>query len=143
MLCDVLANLVVLMISHQLFLLAWKLMLMCVISISITQFLFRPLCSQPSPAGGAHLHSSVTALLARLSPFLHRFRAENGEPAKLPQPSRPSVFHPHALFAHLSSLIHHSPPGNGAPDEIQQPPMPSRLHPHLLLARISSLLHRY
>jgi hypothetical protein len=92
--------------------------------------------------GGAHPHSSVNALLSRLSSLLHRFRPENGESTELPQPSRLSAFHIHALLARLSSLIHSSPSENDAPDELQQPSTPSRVDPRVLLARISSFLHR-
>jgi hypothetical protein len=92
--------------------------------------------------GGAHLHSSVIALLARLSLLLYRFRPENGETTNLPPPSRPSKFHPHALLTRFLSLIHHSPPENDVPDDLQQPSMPSRLDPHVLLARLSSLFLR-
>ncbi|KAG1837573.1 quinon protein alcohol dehydrogenase-like superfamily [Suillus subalutaceus] len=95
-----------------------------------------------SPMGGAHPHSSVNALLARLSSLLHRFRPDSGETTELPQPSKLSGFHPHALLARLSSFIHRSPPENDAPDELQQPSMPSRLDPHVLLAHLSSLLSR-
>jgi hypothetical protein len=91
--------------------------------------------------GGAHPHSSVNALLARLSSLLHRFRPDNGESIKLPQPSSPSMFHPHALLTRLSSLLHRSPPENATPDELQQPSTPSQLDPCVLLARLSSLLH--
>ncbi|KAG2738128.1 hypothetical protein P692DRAFT_201798607, partial [Suillus brevipes Sb2] len=96
-----------------------------------------------SSIDGAHPHSSVNALLARLSSLLHRFRPNNGEP-ELPQSSRPSAFHIHihALLARLSPLIHRSPPENDPPDELQQPSTPSRLDPRVLLARLSSFLHR-
>jgi hypothetical protein len=99
------------------------------------------LCSQSS-MGGAHPHSSVNALLARLSSLLHRFRPDNGESTQLPQPSKPSAFHIHALLARLSSLIHSSPSENDAPDELQQPSTPSRVGPRVFLARLSSFLHR-
>jgi hypothetical protein len=92
--------------------------------------------------GGAHLHSSVIALLARLSLLLYRFRPENGETTDRPQPSRPSAFRSHALLARFLSLIHHSPPENDVPDDLQQPSIPSQLNPHILLARLSSLFPR-
>ncbi|KIK45778.1 hypothetical protein CY34DRAFT_496410 [Suillus luteus UH-Slu-Lm8-n1] len=79
---------------------------------------------------GAHPHSSVNVLLARLSSLLHRFRPNNGESNEPPQPSRPSVFHIHALLARLSALIHSSPSENGAPNELQQPSTPLRVDPH-------------
>jgi hypothetical protein len=91
--------------------------------------------------GGAHPHSSVNALLVRLSSLLHRFRPDNGESTELPQPSRPLAFHIHALLARLSLLIHLSPPENDAPD-LQQPSTPLRVDPRVLLARLSSFLHR-
>jgi hypothetical protein len=89
---------------------------------------------------GAHPHSSVNVLLARLSSLLHRFRPDNGEP-ELPQLSRSLAFHIDALLARLSLLIHLSPPENDAPD-LQQPPTPSRVDPRVLLARLSLFLHR-
>jgi hypothetical protein len=92
--------------------------------------------------GGDHLHSSVNAILARLSLLLHRFRPEKCETINLPQPSRPSTFRLHTLLAPLLSLIHHSPSENDASDDLQQPTMPSRLDPHILLARLSSLFPR-
>jgi hypothetical protein len=92
--------------------------------------------------GGAHLHSSVIALLARLSLLLYRFRPENGETTDRPQPSRPSAFRSHALLARFLSLIHHSPPENDVPDDLQQPSIPLRLNLHILLARLSSLFPR-
>jgi hypothetical protein len=92
--------------------------------------------------GGDHPHSSVNAILARLSLLLHRFRPEKCETIDIPQPSRPSTFHPRALLARLLSLIRHSPPENDVPDDLQQPSMPSRLGPHILLARLSSLFPR-
>ncbi|KAG2751533.1 WD40 repeat-like protein [Suillus brevipes Sb2] len=95
-----------------------------------------------SSMGRAHPHSSVNALLARLSSLLHRFRPDNGESAELPQPSRHLAFHIHALIARLSALIHRSPPETDAPDEPQQPSTPSRVDSRVLLARISSFLHR-
>ncbi|KAG1867702.1 hypothetical protein F4604DRAFT_1904839, partial [Suillus subluteus] len=95
-----------------------------------------------SPMGGAHPHSYVNALLARLSSLLHRLRPNNGEATELPQPPRLLAFHPHAFFARLSSFIHRPPPENDAPEELQQPSMPSRLDPHVLLAHLSSLLSR-
>ncbi|KAG2744028.1 WD40 repeat-like protein, partial [Suillus brevipes Sb2] len=94
-----------------------------------------------SSIGGAHPHSSVNALLARLSSLLRRFRHDNGESTELPQPSRPLAFHIHALLARLSLLIHLSPPENDAPD-LQQPSTPSQVDPRVLLARLSSFLHR-
>ncbi|KAG1870904.1 hypothetical protein F4604DRAFT_855900 [Suillus subluteus] len=100
------------------------------------------LCSQSSPMGGAHLHSSANVLLARLSSLLHRFRPDSGETTQLSQPSRPSGFHPHVLLARLTSLIHRSPPENVAPDELQQPSTPSQADPCVLLARLSSLFPR-
>ncbi|KAG1867690.1 hypothetical protein F4604DRAFT_919757 [Suillus subluteus] len=107
---------------------------------NLTWFLSRPLCSQTSPMGGTHPHSSVNALLARLSSLLHRIRPNNDEATELPQAPRLLVFHPHALLARLSSFIHRPPPENDAPDELQQPSMPSRLDPHVLLAHLSSFL---
>ncbi|KAG1803976.1 uncharacterized protein BJ212DRAFT_951733 [Suillus subaureus] len=95
-----------------------------------------------SPMGSAHPHSSIIALLTRLSSPLRRFRHNNDEATELPQPSRLS-FHPHALLARLSLFKRRSPPENDAPDELQQPSMPSRLDPHVLLARLSSLFPRY
>ncbi|KAG1759788.1 hypothetical protein EDD22DRAFT_124669 [Suillus occidentalis] len=95
-----------------------------------------------SPMGSAHPHSSVNALLTRLSSLLHRFRPEDGEAKELPQPSRPSAFHPHALLARFSSLIHSSPPENDAQDELQPPSRSSRSDPRVLLARLSSLFPR-
>ncbi|KAG2151597.1 WD40-repeat-containing domain protein [Suillus bovinus] len=95
-----------------------------------------------SPVGGAHLHSSANAFLARLSSLLHSFQPENGEATELPQTSRPSAFHPHALLARLSSHLHHFRPENNAPDELQQLSTPSQLDPHVLLARLSSFLPR-
>jgi hypothetical protein len=92
--------------------------------------------------GGAHPHSSVNALLARLSLLLHRFRPGNGETTDLPQPSRPFAFHPHALLARLLSLIHHSPPENDAPDGLEQPSTTFWLDPHMLLTHLSSLFPR-
>ncbi|KAG1837552.1 hypothetical protein DFJ58DRAFT_749437 [Suillus subalutaceus] len=92
--------------------------------------------------GGAHPHSSVNALFARLSSLLHRFRPNNSEATELPQPSRVLAFHPHALLARLSSFIHRPPPENDAPHELQQPSMHSRLDPHVLLVHLSSLLSR-
>ncbi|KAG2034644.1 WD40-repeat-containing domain protein [Suillus americanus] len=94
------------------------------------------------PIGGAHPHSSVNALLARLSSLLHRLRPINGEAPELLQPPRLLLFHPHTLLARLSSFIHRPPPENDAPDELQQPSIPSRLDPHVLLAHLSSLLSR-
>ncbi|KAG1867770.1 hypothetical protein F4604DRAFT_922043 [Suillus subluteus] len=92
--------------------------------------------------GGAHPHSSVNALLTRLSSLLHRFKPLNGEAPELPQCSRLSVLHLHALLARLSLFIHRSPPENDTPDELQQTSVPSRLDPHVLLAHLSSLLSR-
>ncbi|KAG1867762.1 quinon protein alcohol dehydrogenase-like superfamily [Suillus subluteus] len=95
-----------------------------------------------SPMGGAHPHSSANALLARLSSLLHRFRPDSGETTQLPQPSRPSGFHPHVLLARLTSLIHRSPPENVAPDELQQPSTPSQADPRVFLGRLSSFFPR-
>ncbi|KAG2753745.1 hypothetical protein P692DRAFT_201784823, partial [Suillus brevipes Sb2] len=95
-----------------------------------------------SSIGGAHPHSSINALLARLSSLLHRFRPDNGESTEFPQPSRHLAFHIHALLARLSALIHRSPPETDAADELQQPSTPSRVDPRVLLARLSSFLHR-
>jgi hypothetical protein len=97
-------------------------------------------CSQSS-IDGAHPHSSVNALLTRLSSLLGRFRPDNGESTELPQPSRLLAFHIHALLARLSLLIHLSPPENDAPD-LQQPSTPLRADPRVLLGRLSSFLHR-
>ncbi|KAG2135835.1 hypothetical protein DEU56DRAFT_913216 [Suillus clintonianus] len=96
----------------------------------------------PSQTGGAHPHSSASALLARLSSLLHRFRHDNAEATELPQPPTPSRLHPQVLLARLSSLIHRSPPENDAANELQQPSTPSRLDLHALLARLSSLRPR-
>ncbi|KIK45762.1 hypothetical protein CY34DRAFT_801228 [Suillus luteus UH-Slu-Lm8-n1] len=90
----------------------------------------------------AHPHSSVNALLARLSSLLHCFRSDNGESTELPQPSRHLAFHIHALLARLSALIHSSPSENDAPDEHQQPSTPLWVDPRVLLARLSAFLHR-
>ncbi|KAG2145820.1 hypothetical protein DEU56DRAFT_978866 [Suillus clintonianus] len=120
------------------FLMAWNpRFVMC---ISITSFLSSYLCSQSSHMGDAHPHSSASALLARLSSLLHRFRHDNAEATERPQPSALSGLHPQVLLARLSSLLHRSPPENDAANETQQPSTPSRLNPHALLARLSSLL---
>ncbi|KAG2753741.1 hypothetical protein P692DRAFT_20226192 [Suillus brevipes Sb2] len=95
-----------------------------------------------SSMGGPHPHSTVNALLARLSSLFHRFRPENDESTELPQPSRDLAFHIHALLARLSALIHRSPPETDAPDELQQPSTHLRVDPRVLLARLSSFLHR-
>ncbi|KAG2343321.1 hypothetical protein BDR05DRAFT_310617 [Suillus weaverae] len=95
-----------------------------------------------SPMGDAHPHSSASALLARLASLLHRFRPNNHDANKLPQPPTLSGLHPRVLLARLSSLIHSSPPENDAPNELQQPSTPSRFDPHALFARLSSLLPR-
>lgn len=78
-----------------------------------------------SSMGGAHPHSRVNALLARLVSPLHHFRPKNGEATELSQPSRLSVFHPHSLHTRLSSLFHRSSPENDASDELQGPSTPS------------------
>jgi hypothetical protein len=135
MLRGVLASLAVLMSYYHHFLTAWKPMLMCVISISITWFLSMSPCSQFT---GEHPHPPVNALLARLSSLLHRFRPDNGKATELPQHSRPSAFHLHALLARLSSLIHRSPPERDAQNELQQSSTHLRLYPHVLLARLFS-----
>ncbi|KAG2134537.1 WD40-repeat-containing domain protein [Suillus clintonianus] len=99
----------------------------------------------PSQTGGAHPHSYASALLARLSSLLYRFRHDNDEATEFPQPPTPSRLHLHVLLARLSSLIHRSPPEineNDAAGELQPPSTPSRLDPHALLARLSSLLPR-
>ncbi|KAG2055270.1 hypothetical protein BDR06DRAFT_1020476 [Suillus hirtellus] len=80
-----------------------------------------------SPMGGAHPHSSVNALFARLSSHLHRFRPQSSEANELLQTSRPSAFCPHALLARLSSLIYRFCSETDAPDELQQSSIPSRL----------------
>ncbi|KAG2145818.1 WD40-repeat-containing domain protein [Suillus clintonianus] len=95
-----------------------------------------------SKMGGAHPHSSASALLAHLSSLLHRVRHGNAEATDLPQPPTSSGLHPQALLARLSSLIHRSPPENDAENEPQQPSTPSRLDTHALLARMSSFLRR-
>jgi hypothetical protein len=129
--------------SHQGFSMAWKPMSMCVIGISITQFLqSQSLRSQSSPTSGAYLHSSSSALLARLSLLLRRFRSNKAEATELPQPSTSSGLHPRVLFVRLFSLVHRSPPENDAATELQQPSTPSRLDPHALLVRLSSLWPR-
>jgi hypothetical protein len=107
--------------------------------ISINDFVFRPLCSQSSPTGGAHLQSSASALLARLASLLRRFRPDSAEASKLPQPSTYSGLHPRMLFNRLASLIHHSPLENDAQNELQQPSTSSRLDIHALLAPHSQL----
>jgi hypothetical protein len=95
-----------------------------------------------SPTSGAYLHSSSSALLARLSLLLHRFRSNKAEATELPQPSTSSGLHPRVLFVRLFSLVHRSPPENDAATELQQASTPSRLGPHALLVRLSSLWPR-
>ncbi|KAG2134536.1 hypothetical protein DEU56DRAFT_950186 [Suillus clintonianus] len=95
-----------------------------------------------SQTGGAHPHSSASALFSHLSSLLHRFRHHNAEATELPQPPTPSRLHLQVLLARLSSLIHRSPPENDAASELQQPSTPSRLDLHALLARLSSLRPR-
>ncbi|KIK42923.1 hypothetical protein CY34DRAFT_804415 [Suillus luteus UH-Slu-Lm8-n1] len=90
----------------------------------------------PSP------HTFANALFARISSLRHRFRPGNCESTELPQPSGPSMFHPHTLLARLSSFIHSPQPENDALDELQQSPMPSREDPRMLLASLSSLIQR-
>jgi hypothetical protein len=129
--------------TRHVFLTAWEsMMMMCVISISIYYFAFRTLCDQSSPAGGAHPHSSASALHARLVSLLHSFRPDHAEVNEPQQPSVLSGFHPHVLFVRLSSLIHRSTAENDAPNELQQSFTPSRLRLHALLARLPSLSPR-
>ncbi|KAG1844638.1 WD40-repeat-containing domain protein [Suillus subalutaceus] len=95
-----------------------------------------------SPTGGAHPHSSASALLARLASLPRRFRLNNAEATGLPQPPMPSTLHPRVLLGHLSSLFHRSPLENDGANEPQPPSTPSGLDLHALLARLSSLLPR-
>ncbi|KAG1894688.1 uncharacterized protein F5891DRAFT_1061712, partial [Suillus fuscotomentosus] len=99
-------------------------------------------CSQSSPMGGAHPHSSVNALFARLSSLLHRFRPQNNEANEILQTSRPSALRSRALLARLSSLLHRFRSEADAPDELQQPSTPSRSDPHVLVAHRSSFWPR-
>ncbi|KAG2145845.1 WD40-repeat-containing domain protein [Suillus clintonianus] len=98
--------------------------------------------AESSHMGDAHPHSSASALLARLSSLLHRFRHDNAEATEGPHPSTYSGLHPRVLLARLSSLIQRSPPENDAENELQQPSTRSSLDPHALLARLSSFLPR-
>jgi hypothetical protein len=116
--------------------------IMCVISISINWFVFRTLFDQSSPTGGAHPHSSASALTARLASLLHRFRPDHGNANELSQPPALSGSHPRSLFSRLSSLIYRSPRENHAPNELQQPSAPSRIDLHAPLAHLPSLLPR-
>ncbi|KIK33327.1 hypothetical protein CY34DRAFT_715811 [Suillus luteus UH-Slu-Lm8-n1] len=113
--------------------------IMCVISISINWFVFRHLFDQSFPIGGAHPHSSASALIARLASLLHRFRPDHGNANELSQPPALSGSHPRSLFSRLSSLIYRSPRENHAPNELQQPSAPSRIDLHAPLAIIRRL----
>jgi hypothetical protein len=88
--------------------------------------------------GGAHPHSSINALLARLSSLLHRSPPENDAPDELKQPSTPSRVDARMLLARLSPLLHRSRLNTDEEAE-SRPTMPSGSHPDALISRLSSL----
>ncbi|KAG2758286.1 hypothetical protein P692DRAFT_20709990 [Suillus brevipes Sb2] len=89
--------------------------------------------------GATHSHSSPSALFARLTSRLFRFRHDNAEAHEPPQLPALSGLHPRALFARLSPRLHRSPPQNNAPNELQQPSTPSRSRPDAVMDLLSSL----
>ncbi|KAG2094051.1 uncharacterized protein F5147DRAFT_720293 [Suillus discolor] len=93
-----------------------------------------------SPVGGAHPHSSVNALFARLSSLLHRFRPQNDAPDGLQQPSTPLRLNPHALLARLSSLLPQSRLSTNEEAE-PHPTTPFSPRPDAFISQLSSFFH--
>lgn len=90
------------------------------------------------PTGGAHPHSSASALLARLALLLHLFRPDNTEANAIPQPPMLSGLHPRVLFARLSSLLPRSR-FNAFEETEPHPTSPLGSHPDALMDILSSV----
>ncbi|KAG2094022.1 uncharacterized protein F5147DRAFT_720158 [Suillus discolor] len=93
---------------------------------------------ESSSMGGAHPHSSVNALLARLSSFVHRSSPENDAPDAVQQKYTPSLLDPRVLLARLGSLFPQSQLSTGEANEPHlTTPLSSHLDPPII--RLSSL----